>query len=541
MFLALAVTVFRWSAVEGYMISTGSMAESLLGYHRRVTCPVCRFEFAVGAEGPQSQFVGRPGARPLSAQEVGLSISSGGDTARCPNCDLRGIELGRLPVTEGDQLLVHKDAFVWRQLLRHEGPRRWEVAVFRNPEDPTLTYVKRIVGLPGESIALVNGDVFVDGILQRKPFSSQLGTRVLVHANDFEPAGDPGPDWEPRWLIDGLDSSWEWDAPTFTMREAVRGRERSGEYEWVEYEHWIRGGGAHRTSVALDHWPSSIPLPDPFLSPVEFDSEQRQVSCFGALPSALLDRWTTLAGDDEFGDAVRRLYRQSHVAPITDRMGYNAGLFRDAPANVTDFMVELTVEFVAGSGAFAVELTDGLNFFIGEFDFGADEVRVWAAGEGEPRVVGVLPAIMREEAVTVQMSTFDRQVVLAVNGELLLESIKLDLLPESSEGIRRPARLGARGLDVRINQIQLFRDVHYTSNSEGDGHFVTGAEEYFVLGDNSSVSVDSRHWETSGVHRDLLVGKPLLVHLPSRSRELSWGEGLRYIRVPDFRRIRYIR
>ena len=50
--LALAVTLLRGFAVEGYMISTGSMAPSLLGYHARVTCPSCGLIFAHGVAPP---------------------------------------------------------------------------------------------------------------------------------------------------------------------------------------------------------------------------------------------------------------------------------------------------------------------------------------------------------------------------------------------------------------------------------------------------------------------------------------------------------
>ena len=37
--LALAVLMLRTFLVEGYMISTGSMAPALYGYHKRVVCP----------------------------------------------------------------------------------------------------------------------------------------------------------------------------------------------------------------------------------------------------------------------------------------------------------------------------------------------------------------------------------------------------------------------------------------------------------------------------------------------------------------------
>src|SRR5579859_7755741 len=46
--LYIAVILFRTFEVEGYIISTGSMAPSLLGFHKRVVCPSCGFTFALG-------------------------------------------------------------------------------------------------------------------------------------------------------------------------------------------------------------------------------------------------------------------------------------------------------------------------------------------------------------------------------------------------------------------------------------------------------------------------------------------------------------
>ena len=48
-------------------------------------------------------------------------------------------------------------------------PRRWEVMIFRFPNDERALYVKRIVGLPGEKLAIRGGDVWVDGKIARKP------------------------------------------------------------------------------------------------------------------------------------------------------------------------------------------------------------------------------------------------------------------------------------------------------------------------------------------------------------------------------------
>ena len=66
-------------------------------------------------------------------------------------------------------------------------PKRWEVAVFHFPGEPSQAYVKRVVGLPGESIRIVGGDIFVDGKIVRKSLSEIRAMRMLVHDSRFEP------------------------------------------------------------------------------------------------------------------------------------------------------------------------------------------------------------------------------------------------------------------------------------------------------------------------------------------------------------------
>ena len=46
--LYIAVILFRTFELEGYIISTGSMAPSLLGFHKRVVCPSCGYHFPFG-------------------------------------------------------------------------------------------------------------------------------------------------------------------------------------------------------------------------------------------------------------------------------------------------------------------------------------------------------------------------------------------------------------------------------------------------------------------------------------------------------------
>jgi len=71
-----------------------------------------------------------------------------------------------------------------------------------------------------------------------------------------------------------------------------------------------------------------------------------------------------------------------------------------------------------------------------------------------------------------------------------------------------------------------------------DRPYRLGPDEYFVLGDNSPASDDSRSWPSGpGVPSEMLIGKPLAVLFPARSA--GWF-GVRF-QLPDLPRIRYIR
>lgn len=54
-------------------------------------------------------------------------------------------------------------------------PRRADIVVFRSIETPSHCFIKRIVGLPGEQITLVDGDVFVNGKLWYEPYVIDKG------------------------------------------------------------------------------------------------------------------------------------------------------------------------------------------------------------------------------------------------------------------------------------------------------------------------------------------------------------------------------
>jgi signal peptidase I len=89
-------------------------------------------------------------------------------------------------VLTGDRLLVNKFVFAERgtlaRLLPSRPVRRGDVLVFRFPDDPRRDFIKRVVGLPGETVAIRDKQVSIDGTLLDEPYA--------FHADDTVWPGD---------------------------------------------------------------------------------------------------------------------------------------------------------------------------------------------------------------------------------------------------------------------------------------------------------------------------------------------------------------
>jgi signal peptidase I len=123
-------------------------------------------------------------------------------------------------------------------------------------------------------------------------------------------------------------------------------------------------------------------------------------------------------------------------------------------------------------------------------------------------------ALPTRDATRVRFSYVDRVLRLEVDGEPVLRHD----LPEPSVPRRTGpgAEVSIHAFDgrVRVRPVSLERDVHWTSEYETTPRARLGPDEYFMLGDNSSNSQDSR--SRGAVHRSRLVGKPLLIVWPLR-------------------------
>ena len=67
-------------------------------------------------------------------------------------------------LVDGERILVNK------LLYRFGDIERGDVVVFWYPEDPELSFIKRVVGLPGETVEVRSGKVYVDAVLIDEPY-----------------------------------------------------------------------------------------------------------------------------------------------------------------------------------------------------------------------------------------------------------------------------------------------------------------------------------------------------------------------------------
>jgi signal peptidase I len=82
----------------------------------------------------------------------------------------------------GDFILVNKFAYgirlpvLNRKVVELGEPERGDVVVFRYPRNPTVDYIKRIVGLPGDTIGYQNKTIYINGEPQgQKPIGVYMG------------------------------------------------------------------------------------------------------------------------------------------------------------------------------------------------------------------------------------------------------------------------------------------------------------------------------------------------------------------------------
>jgi signal peptidase I len=195
---------------------------------------------------------------------------------------------------------------------------------------------------------------------------------------------------------------------------------------------------------------------------------------------------------------------------------------------------------ITGSGTFSIRATDGQNTF--RVVLQPEHNRFAVHQNDTPLKVGDDNIAVRE-GMRIEVSLVDRQFLLAFDGR---EVVKCPLAEATGDprGTTEPFAVGAEAVSVVVSNSRIVRDIYYSDPigklpyGWGGSPATLGSDSYYVLGDNSPISEDSRTWgRTSQIVSNSLLGKPLAVIFPAQSCQ-PFG---RRFQIPDLRRIRYIR
>ena len=552
--------LFKTFEAEAFVIPTGSMAPTLYGRHKDAECPGCGFEWAVGASGEVDDggylYVDRNDPDPTPANPARL--------AECPNC-ARPVDLTPLPPFAGDRILVNKWPFVIGD------PDRWDVTVFKFPEIPTTNYVKRLVGLPGETITIRQGDVYtIDRetraatILQKEPAKQRAMTLpVYEHdrpAPELLAAGVPERFAPVRYLGEaagpGATAGWADDPNGWTALPESRALRRTPaagpDYEWVRYRHLRPTDEQWRnaaTGVPVDDVTAKLVLdycgynPDKRLA----DGVEDGVYWVGDLELSLTLETLDFAPDAGVllelveGD---RTYR-CRLDPTTGLavLSYNdtlAGPAADDPAaDSTDgetVLGEFPTEMV-GPGEYELVFAntdDRLTLWLDGDPVAAADYRPFAATLVQtPGRADLAPAGFAVKNLSARAShmavrrdlyyrgSFRGPDTLAPSYEKTLgNGTPVEFHDVDPGRVRELAGLA----DDPASYGPLYRRNLLVRRRDLDGRIfelTLADDEYLMLGDNSPSSLDSRLWSNTrgaprrhAVPRDALVGTAFAIYWP---------------------------
>ncbi|MBW8036162.1 MAG: signal peptidase I [Planctomycetes bacterium] len=446
--------VFRTFIMEAFQIPTGSMAETLRGAHYHVRCSACGYKYDLGSDG------------------LALGVP------KCSSCGFVPEEAIRERASNGDRILVLKCIYEF------VAPRRWDVVVFKYPVFPDDNYIKRMIALPGETVELIDGDVYINGEIARKPVKVQDELWNCVFDNDYARMEMEG---SGKWVYPFVNSSGSvWKVNVDGGRKFSLNSSDGGEHRLV-----YRPGNSK--DFEADYVYNS---PNLGSAPVCSDLKVRSYMMAGY-------------GEGTIGIGLRkygRLYR--------GRVDFDGFM-----------VIEMTTEGVT------VELA-------------RKSVDVEVAGRGK----------------AFSFANVDHELRLEFGGERLVYDLGVGwddagVVDRNSVG---KVAYGEGGMveifgtgDVDLYHTAVFRDIYYLSDVLRPRHqepFTVGEDEYFVCGDNSPESYDSRMWGSKGkgnnnsvyrkgvVPRDYLMGKAFFLY---------WGDAFKPFEnmlplVPNFSEMKII-
>ncbi len=486
---AAVVLTVQTTLLEGFVIPTGAMAPTLYGDHKSITCPECGVAFALNASAEDGE---------QAALIIGCT---------CPNCrthlDIGGRQARQYENEKGDRILVGKG-------LLAKAPadlRRNDLVVFTYPDSPPgqplLIYVKRLIGLPDETIAVHQGHFYVSpaGNLSYKDMPlPDAPLRKAMHTNDAE---------------------------------ALK-RFRSGEFEIVRTPPEQLWQCRHRV-YDNDH-----PARDKEKAPPRWSSVPPD-----AFAAADEHGFQTAAGTETAWLRYRHLLG-SNPKPslITDFSGYNsfelasiAHIHIHSENWVGDLLLEGEVDVLQPKGELILELSRGVDRFRVSFDLATGQRRYTRLTDGkETELFPPTTGTPLAGTCNVRVANAADALTVWVNDvwQVTVPYAAAERAGPTAENDLEPASIGVRGAAVKLQHLTLWRGGYCPvepgrSDAEDTVDwsdpetweslrrppvrtFYVQSDHYFVVGDNAAESSDSRTWGL--VPRNLLLGQPFFVYYP---------------------------
>ncbi|MCA9773429.1 MAG: signal peptidase I [Myxococcales bacterium] len=144
----------------------------------------------------------------------------------------------------GDQILVTKFSygiklpFVNHELIHISDPEREDVIVFVYPEDHRKDFIKRIIGLPGDTVEIRRKELYVNGEHMVRPYERHTDRGFNRLRDNYGPKVVP-PD---SYLVlgDNRDESHDGRFWGYVPREAIKGKAHIIYWSWDGQAHRIR-------------------------------------------------------------------------------------------------------------------------------------------------------------------------------------------------------------------------------------------------------------------------------------------------------------
>ena len=449
----LLAFMFKTYEAEAFVIPTGSMAPSLQGQHFDLDCPQCGYRYLTGAA--PTDKVSKT-CCPICNYRTTLTPSSDPDHR----------------LNSGDRILVNKFIYDFQE------PERFDVIVFKYPNNAKQNYIKRLIGLPGDNLLIEGGDIYLmdpDGEdawtnkrIARKPSSKVKQVLIDVDDTKYIPFDLKKINWPSRWAQWDGGSAWSQSANQDSFQ--VSAKEQT---EWMRYRH------------VLPQW--------------------REISRNnGKLPERF----------------AKPLNEQPLGGLITDSMSYNNKVFSNSSYTPTgignhwvgDIGVEAWVDVESSTGELWLDLVEGGVHFSCRLN-AADSTATLICDD--PKVEfynddGVVAEPVAETSFSsgsnhILMVNADDQIHLWVNGSLVefdaatfrRSGYPIPQYSPSSPGDAEPVGVGGKNITMTVSRLKVVRDIYYSSvKLEQDGGRWNGNESRMDPNIIQNIMTDPTQWDS---------------------------------------------